>query len=140
MWRSDLERHLERVGSAGSEEHLAARERRARDERALVIAFSGRLDVETLKRLINGEIDVAILDVSRLHTISEPARAMLAGLADGPYTFGLRPHLVQPAGRATAPDGTAKVFLATCRIDTPVEIDYYRHGGILPYVLRQLMA
>ena len=25
-----------------------------------------------------------------------------------------------------------------CRIDTPIEVDYYRHGGILPYVLRQL--
>ena len=25
-----------------------------------------------------------------------------------------------------------------CRIDTPNELDYYRHGGILPYVLRQL--
>jgi aconitate hydratase len=27
-----------------------------------------------------------------------------------------------------------------CRIDTPIEIEYYRHGGILPYVLRQLAA
>ena len=27
-----------------------------------------------------------------------------------------------------------------CRIDTPIEIDYYRHGGILPYVLRQILA
>ena len=26
------------------------------------------------------------------------------------------------------------------RIDTPIEIDYYRHGGILPFVLRELMA
>ena len=26
------------------------------------------------------------------------------------------------------------------RIDTPIEIDYYRHGGILPFVLRQLQA
>jgi aconitate hydratase len=26
------------------------------------------------------------------------------------------------------------------RIDTPIEIDYYRHGGILPFVLRQLLA
>jgi len=28
----------------------------------------------------------------------------------------------------------------TLRIDTPVEIEYYQHGGILPYVLRQLLA
>ncbi|HVQ39349.1 MAG TPA: hypothetical protein VMS31_17550, partial [Pyrinomonadaceae bacterium] len=26
------------------------------------------------------------------------------------------------------------------RIDTPIEVDYYQHGGILPYVLRQLLA
>jgi len=26
------------------------------------------------------------------------------------------------------------------RIDTPIEVEYYRHGGILPYVLRQLLA
>jgi aconitate hydratase len=28
----------------------------------------------------------------------------------------------------------------TLRIDTPIEVDYYKHGGILPYVLRQLIA
>jgi aconitate hydratase len=28
----------------------------------------------------------------------------------------------------------------TSRIDTPIEIEYFRHGGILPYVLRQLVA
>jgi len=28
----------------------------------------------------------------------------------------------------------------TLRIDTPIEVDYYRHGGILPFVLRQLLA
>jgi aconitate hydratase len=27
-----------------------------------------------------------------------------------------------------------------CRIDTPIEIEYYRHGGILPFVLRQIFA
>ncbi len=39
---------------------------------------------------------------------------------------------------ATAPDGTSKMLQAIVRIDTPVELDYYRHGGILPYVLRSL--
>ena len=28
----------------------------------------------------------------------------------------------------------------TLRIDTPIEVDYYQHGGILPFVLRQLLA
>jgi aconitate hydratase len=39
---------------------------------------------------------------------------------------------------ATAPDGGVKTFNVTSRIDTPIEVDYYRHDGILPYVLRQL--
>jgi aconitase A len=40
--------------------------------------------------------------------------------------------------RAHRPDGTEKVFKATVRIDTPQEVLYYQHGGILQYVLRQL--
>jgi aconitate hydratase len=42
--------------------------------------------------------------------------------------------------RARAADGSEKKFQAVSRIDTPEEISYYRHGGILPYVLRQLVA
>jgi aconitate hydratase len=40
--------------------------------------------------------------------------------------------------RAVAADGTVKEFDAKVRIDTPQEIVYYEHGGILQYVLRQL--
>ncbi len=36
-------------------------------------------------------------------------------------------------------DGTAVNFTANVRIDTPQEMLYYRHGGILQYVLRQLL-
>jgi len=39
---------------------------------------------------------------------------------------------------ATAADGSKKSFTATVRIDTPQEIEYYEHGGILQYVARQL--
>jgi aconitate hydratase len=42
--------------------------------------------------------------------------------------------------KATDSDGTVKTFQAISRIDTPEEMSYYRHGGILPYVLRQLVA
>jgi aconitate hydratase len=35
-------------------------------------------------------------------------------------------------------DGSRTSFTAICRLDTPIEIDYYRHGGILPTVLRSL--
>jgi aconitate hydratase len=41
---------------------------------------------------------------------------------------------------ATAADGKKKSFEAKVRIDTPQEIEYYKHGGILQYVLRQLAA
>jgi aconitate hydratase len=41
---------------------------------------------------------------------------------------------------AARPDGTSQRFTASVRIDTPQEIRYYQHGGILPYVLRQLLA
>jgi aconitate hydratase len=42
--------------------------------------------------------------------------------------------------RAQAPDGARREFAATVRIDTPQELLYYKHGGILQYVLRQLLA
>ncbi len=42
--------------------------------------------------------------------------------------------------RAARADGTVVEFAVTARIDTPDELDYYRHGGILPYVLRRLAA
>jgi aconitate hydratase len=41
--------------------------------------------------------------------------------------------------RATAPDGSRREFQVQSRVDTPEELRYYRHGGILPYVLRQLV-
>ena len=41
---------------------------------------------------------------------------------------------------AVAADGSSKKFAVKVRIDTPQEVEYYRSGGILPYVLRQLVA
>ena len=37
-------------------------------------------------------------------------------------------------------DGSQREVKVLLRIDTPIEVDYYRHGGILPYVLRELIA
>ena len=37
-------------------------------------------------------------------------------------------------------NGTTEQVPVMVRIDTPIEIEYYQHGGILPYVLRQLVA
>jgi aconitate hydratase len=42
------------------------------------------------------------------------------------------------AVRAVADDGKTTKFTVDVRVDTPQEVEYYRNGGILPYVLRQL--
>jgi aconitate hydratase len=64
---------------------------------------------------------------------------------DGTETFetvnltdDLQP-LQDVAVKATKADGTAVMFQTTCRIDTPVEVDYYRNGGILHTVLRNFL-
>ena len=75
---------------------------------------------------------------------AEGASARTLGL-DGTETFDL-PGL-QNVARPRQPmslvirraDGTTTEATLTVRIDTPIEVDYYRHGGILPFVLRQLM-
>ncbi|WP_018140086.1 aconitate hydratase AcnA [Thioalkalivibrio sp. ALJ7] len=41
---------------------------------------------------------------------------------------------------AVGDDGQRKTFTVRVRLDTPQEVDYFQHGGILPYVLRQLAA
>jgi aconitate hydratase len=51
---------------------------------------------------------------------------------------------LKPQSRAklviTRADGSRQELELILRIDTPIEVDYYRHGGILPFVLRQLLA
>ncbi len=42
--------------------------------------------------------------------------------------------------KITRKNGAVENVSVRCRIDTPIEIDYYQHGGILPFVLRQLVA
>ncbi len=42
--------------------------------------------------------------------------------------------------RAVADDGSVKSFEALVRVDTSIEAEYYQHGGLLPYVLRRMMA
>ena len=56
----------------------------------------------------------------------------IKGLADGAAT--------EVQVTATPADGKPVEFTARLRIDTPKEREYYRHGGILQYVLRQLAA
>jgi len=61
---------------------------------------------------------------------------------DGTESFDITGHTKSDSENvtvtATAEDGSVKSFAAKIRIDTPKERDYYEHGGILQYVLRQL--
>jgi aconitate hydratase len=65
---------------------------------------------------------------------------------DGSETYdvlGLSPALRPQQDltlRITRKNGAVEDVVVRCRIDTPIEIDYYQHGGILPYVLRQIVA
>jgi len=66
---------------------------------------------------------------------------------DGTETFdilGLDGGAVHPGQdvtmRVTKADGSTSDIELTLRIDTPIEIEYYKNGGILPYVLRQLLG
>jgi len=65
---------------------------------------------------------------------------------DGSQTFSINglSDALQPGQQLTvelkARDGQTRYFPVKVRIDTPIEIDYYKHGGILPFVLRQLLA
>jgi aconitate hydratase len=65
---------------------------------------------------------------------------------DGSQTFSIGglSDAIQPGQRLTMEienqDRQKRYVPVKLRIDTPIEIDYYRHGGILPFVLRQLLA
>jgi len=65
---------------------------------------------------------------------------------DGTETYsvlGLGPALKPQQDltlRIARKDGSSADVKVRCRIDTPIEIEYYRHGGILQYVLRQIVA
>ena len=61
-------------------------------------------------------------------------RCLAAALAGG-FTAGLEVEV-----EAVNADNRAVHFSARVRLDTPQEVEYYRHGGILQYVLRQLLA
>jgi len=62
----------------------------------------------------------------------------ITGLAEAMEGGGAPPSTVHVL--ATRQGAAAVEFDARVRIDTPREADYFRHGGILQYVLRQLLA
>jgi aconitate hydratase len=65
-----------------------------------------------------------------VYDIDELASSLASGFASGR----------QVTVKARRADGSVREFKATVRIDTPQEVQYFQHGGILQYVLRQLLA
>jgi aconitate hydratase len=62
----------------------------------------------------------------------------VTGLQDAAHGETVRKRVVRV--RATSPDAAPVEFTAFARLDTPQEREYYRHGGILKFVLRQLLG
>jgi aconitate hydratase len=68
------------------------------------------------------------------HKLTGTEEYSLLGVAEG-----LKPRGdIRVVAKAT--DGTVREFTVTARIDTPEELVAFRHGGILPYVVRQLVG
>jgi aconitate hydratase len=80
----------------------------------------------TLPLIFNDDQNAAVLGLDGTETYS------ILGLAD-----------ITPRKKLTVqaikPDGTTITFTAIARLDTEVDVLYFQHGGILPYVLRQMM-
>jgi aconitate hydratase len=74
------------------------------------------------------DVNAASLDLDGTETLD------LLGLENGVRTLQDVTLVVHRA------NGAKEGIPVTLRIDTPIELDYYQHGGILPYVLRQLLA
>ena len=91
-----------------------------------VFAYKGRSGASA----VNGEIEAD----------SRPA-AVAALRSKGVVATQVQEKKAKTAAvTAKRADGTTKSFEAIVRIDTPQEVLYYQHGGILQYVLRQLLA
>jgi aconitate hydratase len=118
----------------GSSRDWAAKGTRLLGVRAVVAASFERIHRSNL-------VGMGVLPMQ----FAEGTSAQSLGL-DGSETFSVTglSDAIQPGQPVTleiaARDGSARKVPVTLRIDTPIEIDYYRHGGILPFVLRQLLA
>jgi aconitate hydratase len=119
---------------AGSSRDWAAKGTRLLGVRAVVAASFERIHRSNLVGM--GVLPLQFLDGTSAQSLGLDGSEIfsITGLADK----------VRPGHRATleiqGKDGKSRSVPAKLRIDTPIEIDYYRHGGILPFVLRQLLG
>jgi aconitate hydratase len=118
----------------GSSRDWAAKGTRLLGVKAVVAASFERIHRSNL-------VGMGVLPLQFLDSVT----AQSLGL-DGSQTFSIGglSNGIQPGQQLTVEvkttDGKLRYFPVKVRIDTPIEVDYYRHGGILPFVLRQLLA
>ena len=83
------------------------------------------------------------MGVLPLNFVEEADYEKVSGMHDATFSLTGLSNKIAPREEvtltATAPDGSAVTVPVVVRLDTPVEIDYYRAGGILPYVLAQIL-
>jgi aconitate hydratase len=117
----------------GSSRDWAAKGTRLLGVRAVVAASFERIHRSNL-------VGMGVLPLQ----FADGTNAQTLGL-DGSETYSITglSDAIQPAQNVTLEiarkDGKRESVSVKLRIDTPIEIDYYRHGGILPFVLRELM-
>jgi aconitate hydratase len=121
----------------GSSRDWAAKGPRLLGVRAVIAASFERIHRSNLVGM--GVMPLELVDGQNADSLGLTGREVfdVTGLAAGVASgfAGSREVSV----RATADDGKVTDFKARVRLDTPQEVEYYRHGGILQYVLRQLL-
>jgi aconitate hydratase len=118
----------------GSSRDWAAKGTRLLGVKAVVAASFERIHRSNLVGM--GVLPLQFIDGTNAQTL---------GL-DGSETYGITglSDTIEPGQmvtlQITRKDGKQETVSVKLRIDTPIEVDYYRHGGILPFVLRELLA
>ena len=82
--------------------------------------------------------DRALCGEAWLPTLQKTALIIILAFTSVGISAGLKLRQTLTV-RATRDAGEIQEFTVICRIDTPAELEYYRHGGILEFVLRQLL-
>ena len=121
----------------GSSRDWAAKGPRLLGVRAAIAETFERIHRSNLVGM--GVMPLEFLDGQNANSLGLTGRETfdITGLAEG-VAKGFASGREVPV-RATSDDGKVTEFKARVRLDTPQEIEYYRHGGILHYVLRQLL-
>jgi aconitate hydratase len=118
----------------GSSRDWAAKGTRLLGVKAVVAASFERIHRSNLVGM--GVLPLQFVDGTNAQTLD----------LDGSETYGITglSDAIEPGQivslAITRKDGKQETVPVKLRIDTPIEIDYYRHGGILPFVLRELVA